>query len=215
MTVFLGILLGVATSALTWTFSSVLSHPRLRWSDTVVERSRQDRNGVRYQAKLMNARPWSVVAVEVSAFLLLYGEGDSRMLVDVPVKESRYPVIGGFAFPQMRRARYGWMGASHRVVTIAVHEVGDDGGRLDAAALGLLHSGVSGALPMAIGKTGELLLIASATDGFFGGAPRRAARRVTASEISVGVFERGRSFQVLPDGHPELPVKEAANDKAQ
>lgn len=213
MTVFLGILLGVVTSGATWTLSSLLSHPRLRWSGTVIERPRQDGDGVRYQAKLVNARPWSVVAVEVSAFLVLNAEDGSRVLVDVPVKESRYPVIGGFAFPEVRRARYGWMGASHRVVTIAVHEVSDDGGRLDATALKRLNSGVPGALPTAIGETGELLLVASATDGFFGGEPVRIVHRVTVGEITSGVFERGRSLRVLADRHPKLPVGGVAHDQ--
>lgn len=206
MTVFLGIILGVATSAVTWTLFSLLSHPWLRWSDTVIERLRQDGNGVRYQAKLINARPWSVAAIEVSAFLVLQAQDGSRVLVDVPVKESRYPLIGGFAFPEARRARYGWMGSSHRIVAIAIHEVSDDGGRLDATALNLLRSGSPGALPTAMGETGELLLVASASDGFFGGEPTRILRKVTARQIISGVFERGRSLRVLTDAHPKLPV---------
>jgi hypothetical protein len=215
VTVIIGILLGVVTSGVTWTLSSLVSHPRLRWSAIVIERPRQDGNGVRYQAKLMNARPWSIVAVEVSAFLVLPAQEGSRVLVDVPVMESRYPVIGGFAFPNVRRARYGWMGASHRVVTIAVNEVSDDGGRLDGTVLSLLRSGVPGALPTAIGETGELLLVASATDGFFGGEAIRTVRRVTAGDVTSGLFERGRSLRVLAGGHPEFPVGGCTRDQDQ
>ena len=215
MTVIIGILLGVVTSGVTWTLSSLVSHPRLRWSGTLIERPRQDGNGVRYQAKLMNARPWSVVAVEVSAFLVLHAQDGPRVLVDVPVKESRYPVIGGFAFPSARRARYGWMGASHRIVTIAVNEMSDDGGRLDVTTLSLLRSGVPGALLTAIGETGELLLVASATDGFFGGEAAWIVRRLTVGEVTSGVFERGRSLRVLAGEHPEVPVGGGTHDQDQ
>jgi hypothetical protein len=212
MTIFLGILLGVVTSGVTWTLSSLLSHPRLIWSGKVIERPRLDGNGVRYQAKLLNARPWSVVAVEISAFLVLRGQDGSRVLVDVPVKESQYPLIGGFAFPKARRARYGWMGASHRIITIAVDELTDDGGRLDVTALALMCSVVPCSLPTAIGETGELLLVASATDGFFGGEAVRIVRRVTAGDITPGVFERGRSLRVLAGGRPEFPLGGTTRD---
>ncbi len=193
-----GILVGLLSSAAAWILFVVVSHPRLRWSKVLAEGAARRGPGVVHQVKLLNLMPWSCVSVQIEAFLVVLGANDDRIIVRVPIGERSFPLIGGSAATGFRRRRYGWLGSSHRVVTIYLKDIAElDLNRMrsaDAGAIKRCHAGDLGSL---LDRGAELVISATAADGLFLGQFRRAIAvfRGRAALVS-GTFRRGRSLEI-------------------
>lgn len=200
-----GVLIGLLSSAVAWVIFVVISHPRLRWSKVVAEGPAVGCPGVVHQVKLLNLMPWSCVSVHIEAFLVVLGAHNNRVIIRVPVRESSFPLIGGSAGRGFRRRKYGWLGSSHRVLTVYVRDIAElDMNRMhsvDAKAIKRCHAGALGSL---LDHGAELVVSATAADGLFLGQFRRAVAvyRGQAALVS-GAFERGRSVEISPPASRE------------
>ena len=194
----IGVLVGLLSSAVAWILFVVVSHPRLRWSKALAERPASDGSGVVHQVKLLNLMPWSCVSVKVEAFLVL-PDADGRMIiVRVPIREGSFPIIGGSAARSFRQRKYGWLGSSHRVMTLYVKDITElDRSRMRSADATALSHCRAGALGCLLDGGAELVVSATAADGLFLGQFRRAIAvfRESAAIVS-GTFARGRSVEI-------------------
>jgi hypothetical protein len=193
-----GVLVGLLSSAVGWVIFVMLSHPRLRWSRVVAEWRASGRPGVVYQVKLMNLMPWSCVSVTVEAFLVIMGSDHRRIIVRVPIREAYFPVIGGSLGRNFRRRKYGWLGSSHRVMTLYFTGLSEvDLARMrrdDAAVVARCKEGDLGRL---LECGAELLVTATSADGLFLGQSRRTIAVFRRREdVAAGVFACGRSVSL-------------------
>jgi hypothetical protein len=193
-----GVLIGLLSSAVAWVIFVVISHPRLRWSEVVAEGPARGNHGVVHQVKLLNLMPWSCVTVQVEAFLVVLGARNDRIIVRVPVRESSFPLIGGSAGRSFRRRKYGWLGSSHRILTVYLRDIAEIDlhrmRRADAGAIKRCHAGDLGSL---LDDGAELVVSATAADGLFLGQFRRAIAVYRGREALVsGTFMRGRSVEI-------------------
>jgi hypothetical protein len=199
----IGVLVGLLSSATAWIIFLVVSHPRLRWSKVLAERPAHDSEGVMHQVKLLNLMPWSCVSVRVEAFLVLAGVDGQRIIVRVPINEEFFPLIGGSLFRGYRQHKYGWLGSSHRVMTLYAKDVTElDRSRMRNVDADSLKHCRSGALGCLLDSGAELTVSATAADGLFLGQFRRAIAVFRGGDaIVVGTFARGRSVEMSqPDG---------------
>jgi hypothetical protein len=210
-----GVLIGLVSSAVAWIVFVIVSHPRLRWSKNVVEAQASDSSSVVHQVKLLNLLPWSCVSVQIEAFLVVLGAHGDRIIIHVPIRGKSFPLIGGSAAREYRRKKYGWLGSSHRILTIYLKEIPEvDVDRLrssDASAIKRCHSGDLGAL---LNGGAELVVSATATDGLFLGQFRRTiAVFRSPTDLMSGAFERGRSTGISrPSNDDGKPIHRAAHE---
>jgi hypothetical protein len=193
-----GVLVGLLSSAVAWILFVVVSHPRLRWSKVLAERPASDGMGVVHQVKLLNLMPWSCVSVQVEAFLVLPGADSRRIIVRVPIREGFFPLIGGSAARGFRQRKYGWLGSSHRVMTLYVKDIAAlDCSRMRSADADALKNCRTGALGCLLDGGAELMVSATAADGLFLGQFRRAiATFKEGTAVVGGTFARGRSVAI-------------------
>ena len=175
MAVAIGVLVGLLSSAVAWILFVVVSHPRLRWSELLAERPARDGTGVVHQVKLLNLMPWSCVSVQVEAFLVLPDADGRRIIIRVPIREAFFPLIGGSAARGFRQRKYGWLGSSHRVMTLYVRDITElDRSRMRSTDATALKHCQAGALGCLLDGGAELMVSATAADGMFLGQFRRA-----------------------------------------
>jgi hypothetical protein len=193
-----GVLVGLLSSAVAWILFVVVSHPRLKWSKKLAELPASDGQGVVHQVKLLNLMPWSCVSVQVEAFLVLPGADGRRIIVRVPIREGFFPLIGGSAARGFRQRKYGWLGSSHRVMTLYMKDITElDRSRMRIADADTLKHCPSGALGCLLDSGAELIVSATAADGLFLGQFRRSiAVFKEATAIVSGTFARGRSVEI-------------------
>ena len=213
-----GVLVGLLSSAVAWVVFVFFSHTRLRWSKQIAERQASDGSGVVYQVKLMNLMPWSCVSVNVEAFLIAVGPDDRRIIVRVPIREPYFPVIGGWLGRGFRRRRYGWLGSSHRVMTLYFTGIADvDKARMRPEDTALVARCAAGDLEHLLAGDVELLVSATSADGLFLGQSRRTIAVIRDhQDVVAGVFARGRSLAVIqPTPELEESASEASPDELE
>lgn len=193
-----GVLIGLLSSAAAWIVFIVVSHPRLRWSKVLAEGSASNGLGVVHKVKLLNLMPWSCVSIQLEAFLVLLGAAGDRIIVRLPIHEGSFPLIGGSVAKRFRRRRYGWLGSSHRVLTLYVRDIAErDLKRMRRADADAIRCCRAGSLGQLLDSGAELMVSATAADGFFLGQFRRTiAVFRDQSAIVAGTFGPGRSLEI-------------------
>ena len=171
---FLGVLGGVFANVAYWTLLLMLSRPRIDFSSQIVDDPSEP--GF-LRVKVRNALPWSVQGLNFEAALVTGDRGRKRYEA-LHVRSPTQPILGGWAYRSRRRSRYGWLGASHRVVTI---------GPSSSAPLTLAEHLMSG---------DEIVVSVLGMDGALLSVSRWSVRSYRFDDLSLGFFESGRSLRL-------------------
>lgn len=171
----MGVAAGVVASALYWTIVIVLSRPRFRFSPAALSELEDAPGSLR--VKVLNRMPWSVRGVTFHAALVREGGAYSRIHEPLVVRSFTQPVMGGWWNAIGRRRRYGWMGASHRVIEIS---------RVAPSPRSLADEVKAGA---------ELAVWIECTDGLLLAFRGWVLHVYGASDVQSGIFARGRSLR--------------------
>lgn len=175
----LGLVGGVLANTVYWSILLLLARPRISFSQHVVHDSSVP--GC-LRVKVRNELPWSVQGLEFSA-LLVSGTPDQRRYVPLVVHSPSQPILGGWFNARFRRVRYGWLGASHRVVTI------ERGQSLSAMPY-------PDSVVAALEGGDEMIVSIRGTDGALLALSRWAVRAYRMEDLATGRFQKGRSLSV-------------------
>lgn len=170
----LGVLGGVVANTAYWTILLLLSRPRLAFSECILDDPAEPGS---LRVKVRNVLPWSVQGLRFAAVLVTGGAGYKRY-ESLDVRSPDQPILGGWANRSRRRSRYGWLGASHRVITIAPGPAAPPQMLADC-----LRDG------------DEIVVSVLGIDGVFLSVSRWVVRSYRVDHLSTGAFASGRSLE--------------------